>query len=151
MVRNPWFVVSNGTAWNFSNLMKLCSLQTDYIMSGIHFLLHWVCIFKYFKNLINIEQLLISFRECRFLSMLLAENSKNCFVQYKALVVFVIQNIHTRNILFRITKCWSVLKTSVSTNLTFIGPCIVRYFHSKTNQMHQCLKFILLESHSICF
>jgi len=29
--------------------------------------------------------------------------------------------------------------------LAFIGPCIVVYFHSKTNQIHQCLKFILLE------
>jgi len=28
-------------------------------------------------------------------------------------------------------------------NLTFIGPCIVIYFHSKTNQMYQCIKFIL--------
>ena len=24
--------------------------------------------------------------------------------------------------------------------LTFIGPCIVIYFYSKTNQMHQCIK-----------
>ena len=27
--------------------------------------------------------------------------------------------------------------------LTFVGPCIVIYFYSKTNQMHQCIKFIL--------
>jgi len=27
--------------------------------------------------------------------------------------------------------------------LTFRGPCIVIYFYSKTNQMHQFLKFIL--------
>jgi len=27
--------------------------------------------------------------------------------------------------------------------LTFIGPCIVIYFYSKTNEMHQFLKFIL--------
>ena len=33
---------------------------------------------------------------------------------------------------------------------TFIGPCIVIYFYSKTNQMHQCIKFIL-EWHSTCF
>jgi len=31
----------------------------------------------------------------------------------------------------------------VLTYSTFIGPCIVIYFYSKTNQMHQCLKFIL--------
>ena len=30
-------------------------------------------------------------------------------------------------------------------NLTFIGPCIVIYFYSKTNYMPQCLKFVLLE------
>jgi len=73
---------------------------------------------------------------------LVAESSKKCFVQYKALVVFVIQNILTRNIFFRITKCFSVLETSVFTNLMFTGPCILIYFHSKTNQMHQCHKFI---------
>ena len=28
-------------------------------------------------------------------------------------------------------------------NLTSIGPCIVIYFYSKTNKMHQCIKFIL--------
>ena len=28
-------------------------------------------------------------------------------------------------------------------NLTFIGPCILIYFYSKTNEMHQFLKFIL--------
>jgi len=28
-------------------------------------------------------------------------------------------------------------------NLTFIGPCIVIYFYSKINQMHQGIKFIL--------
>jgi len=27
--------------------------------------------------------------------------------------------------------------------LTFTGPCIVIYFYSKTNQMHQCIKLIL--------
>jgi len=30
-------------------------------------------------------------------------------------------------------------------NLPFILPCIVIYFHRKTNQVHQCIKFILLE------
>jgi len=30
----------------------------------------------------------------------------------------------------------------VRTHLTFVGPCIVIYFYSKTNQMHQYLKFI---------
>jgi len=28
-------------------------------------------------------------------------------------------------------------------DLTFTGSCIVIYFYSKTNQMHQCLRFIL--------
>ena len=31
----------------------------------------------------------------------------------------------------------------LKSDLTFIGPCIIIYFYSKTNQMHQCLKFIL--------
>ena len=29
--------------------------------------------------------------------------------------------------------------------LTFRGLCIIIHFYSKTNQMHQCLKLILLE------
>jgi hypothetical protein len=29
------------------------------------------------------------------------------------------------------------------TNLTFTGPCIIIYMYSKTNKMHQCIKFIL--------
>jgi len=39
----------------------------------------------------------------------------------------------------------SVLQRKQSTlfYLMFIGPCIVIYFYSKTNQMHQCIKFIL--------
>jgi len=28
-------------------------------------------------------------------------------------------------------------------NLTFVGPCIIMYLYSKTNKMHQCIKFIL--------
>jgi hypothetical protein len=35
-----------------------------------------------------------------------------------------------------------IMKVSL-VNLTFIGPCIVIYFYSKTNKMHQFLKFIL--------
>ena len=36
--------------------------------------------------------------------------------------------------------------------MTSIGPCIVIFFYSKTNQMHQYIKFILfLEWHSTCF
>jgi len=35
------------------------------------------------------------------------------------------------------------------TNLTFIGPCIVIYFYSKTNEMHQFLKFILFCSSTL--
>ena len=27
--------------------------------------------------------------------------------------------------------------------MRFTGPCIVVYFYIKTNQMHQCIKFIL--------
>jgi hypothetical protein len=34
-------------------------------------------------------------------------------------------------------------------SLTFIGPCIVIYFYSKTNQMHQFLKFILFCSNPL--
>jgi len=34
-------------------------------------------------------------------------------------------------------------------NLTFIGPCIVVYFYSKTNEMHQFLKFILFISSTL--
>ena len=34
--------------------------------------------------------------------------------------------------------------------MTFIGPCIMIYFYSKTNEMHQCIKFIL-EWHPTCF
>jgi len=33
--------------------------------------------------------------------------------------------------------------THLKTNLTFIGPCIVIYFYTKTNELHQFLKFIL--------
>jgi hypothetical protein len=34
---------------------------------------------------------------------------------------------------------------------TFTGPCILIYFCSKTNQIHQCLKFIILEENCTCF
>jgi len=37
------------------------------------------------------------------------------------------------------------LEKTSPTHLTFIGPSILIYFYSKTNQMHQCLKLILLE------
>jgi len=36
-------------------------------------------------------------------------------------------------------------------SFTFIGPCIVIYFYSITNQMHECIKFILFEQHCTCF
>jgi len=35
-----------------------------------------------------------------------------------------------------------IMKVSL-VNLTFIGPCILIYFYSKTNKMHRFLKFIL--------
>ena len=34
-------------------------------------------------------------------------------------------------------------------NLTFIGPCVFIYFYSKTNEMHQVLKFILFCSSTL--
>jgi len=37
----------------------------------------------------------------------------------------------------------------LQSNLTFIGPCVVIYFYSKTNQKHQCLKFILFWSSTL--
>ena len=46
-----------------------------------------------------------------------------CVVRVK---IFVSRNVHKRLI-----------------GLTFTGPCIVIYFYSKTNWMHQCVKFIL--------
>ena len=44
-----------------------------------------------------------------------------------------LKNLFCEN--FRIMKCM--------VHLTFIGPGIVIYFYSKTNTMHQCIKFIL--------
>ena len=35
--------------------------------------------------------------------------------------------------------------------LTFIGPCILIYFYSKTNKMHQRIKFILFWNDTTCF
>ena len=35
------------------------------------------------------------------------------------------------------------IQISMLFGLTSIGPCIVIYFYNKTNQMHQCIKFIL--------
>jgi len=51
---------------------------------------------------------------------------------------------------------WSVSqyippKCNNKSGLTFTGPCIVIYFYSKTNQMHQCIKFILFWNNSTCF
>jgi len=37
----------------------------------------------------------------------------------------------------------------VTKRLTFIGPCIVIYFYSKTKMMHQFLKFILFCSSTL--
>jgi len=36
----------------------------------------------------------------------------------------------------------SFRETESNKSVTFTGPCIVIYFYSKTNKMHQCLKFI---------
>ena len=46
---------------------------------------------------------------------------------------------------------WKEHTHSIDTKncLTFIGPCIVIYFYSKTNQMHQFLKFILFCSSAL--
>ena len=41
------------------------------------------------------------------------------------------------------------LQNRYLTNLMFIGPCIVIYFYSKTNEMHQFLKFILFCSSTL--
>ena len=35
--------------------------------------------------------------------------------------------------------------------LTFVGPCIVIHFYSKTNQMHNIWNLFILERHSTCF
>ena len=37
----------------------------------------------------------------------------------------------------------------IFTILTFVGPCIVIYFYSETNQIHQFLKFILFCSSNL--
>jgi len=44
---------------------------------------------------------------------------------------------------------WSFLDVSNECSTTFIWPCIVIYFYSKTNQMHQFLKFILFCSSTL--
>ena len=42
------------------------------------------------------------------------------------------------------TCCWkNFIVREQKINMTFIGPCIVIYFYSKTNKMHQFFKFIL--------
>jgi len=43
----------------------------------------------------------------------------------------------------------SQLKSTTHMNLTFIGPCFMIYFYSKTNEMHLFLKFILLCSSTL--
>jgi hypothetical protein len=49
-----------------------------------------------------------------------------------------------------IENSWSrTLKKKQIPNLTFTGPCIVIYFYSKTNEMHQFLKFILFCSSTL--
>jgi hypothetical protein len=52
--------------------------------------------------------------------------------------------------MYNITFCgtWS---PSMWLCLTFIGPCIVIYSYSKTNQMHLFLKLFILVKHSTCF
>ena len=45
----------------------------------------------------------------------------------------------------------SVEGTRLMCILTFIATCIITYFCSKTNQMHQCLEFILFWCNSTCF
>jgi len=45
------------------------------------------------------------------------------------------------------TKIYDKSNTKVTKSnsvfLTLIGPCILRYFYSKSNKMHQCLNFFL--------
>ena len=36
-------------------------------------------------------------------------------------------------------------------NFTFVGPCIVIYFYSKTDQMHNISNLFILEQRSSCF
>ena len=41
--------------------------------------------------------------------------------------------------------------SQTKTNFTFLGPCIVIYFYSKTNKMHNISNLFILEQHSTCF
>jgi hypothetical protein len=41
-------------------------------------------------------------------------------------------------------------KGEITFFFTFTGPCIVLYFYSKSNQMHQFLKFILFWNKRYC-
>ena len=43
----------------------------------------------------------------------------------------------------------AVCSSCTMKHLTFIGPCIVISFYSKTNQMHQLLKFILFWNNTL--
>jgi len=58
------------------------------------------------------------------------------------------------HVLFRTVSNYFTNKTlekCVPTNLKFIEPCIVIYFYSETNQIQQCLKFILFWNNPISF
>ena len=73
------------------------------------------------------------------------------------LIVYCIQFYTVRNciwILFQLYFYYnSILITLIFVNttavLTFIGPYIVMYFYSKTNEMHRFLKFILFCSSTL--
>ena len=40
-------------------------------------------------------------------------------------------------------------RPDIATGLTFIGPCVVIYFYSKTFEMYQFLKFILFWNNTL--
>jgi len=58
-------------------------------------------------------------------------------------------NNNNNNTMWHNAQCSSTPKIRLL-YLTFIGPCIVIYFYSKTNEMHQFFNFILFCSSTLC-